>query len=440
VSPRSGTQPLHATSLIKVKRCELLVENGPAKGTQAVVSDEILSVGSDPDCGLVLEDETVSARHCEFLIRPDGVLVRDLGSRNGVRVNDVRVIEALLERSAVLRIGNTRLKATLVDANLLVTQGSRYGTLYGKSASMRALFAQMPTLAGSSAPVLIQGETGTGKDMVAQALHQASGRADGPCIIFDCGAVAASVMEAELFGHEKGAFTGAASARPGLAEAAHGGTLIVDEIGELPLDLQPKLLRLVERNEIRRVGGTQSTRIDLRIIACTHRALRAEVKAGRFREDLYYRLSTLTVRLPALRERLDDIPGLVDLLLEERGASLRFEELGDHDREMLLAHRWPGNIRELRNVVERLVAFPTAGVAALLDNEPTARHAVVSSALPPLSTARQKAQDVFEENYVREALSRAKGSVTEAAKLAGVSRQFLQRLIKKHGLRSPPEA
>ncbi len=433
---RAGTRPIATTTLTRMRQCEVSVESGPDKGVTARLDDGALVVGSAPECDVVLHDETVSGRHCEIISRGDRVLVRDLGSRNGVLISGVRVVEAFLDANAMLQLGNTRLKLTSNDADVLVTQASVFGPLYGKSAAMRAVFAQLPAVAQSNAPVLLEGETGTGKDVTAEAIHQASGRADGPFVMFDCGAVASSLLEAELFGHEKNAFTGANAAREALAEAANGGTLVIDEVGELPLDLQPKLLRLVERQEIRRVGATATIPIDVRIIACTHRSLRTEAQAGRFREDLFFRLSALRLRLPALRERPDDIPGLVDSLLSARGSSLRFEQLPENDRALLSSHRWPGNVRELRNIAERLIAFPNAGAGSLLDAEGApAPGGETTGTLEPLPLARQRAQDAFELQYVKEALLRAGNSVTEAAALAGVSRQFLLRLAKKHSLR-----
>jgi DNA-binding NtrC family response regulator len=237
-----------------------------------------------------------------------------------------------------------------------------------------------------------------------------------------------------LFGHERGAFTGAQGPREGLVEAANGGTLVLDEIGELPLELQPKLLRLIERREVRRLGSNVTTTVDVRVICCTHRSLRAEVKATRFREDLYYRLSALRLRLPALRERVEDLPGLVDRLLVQHGSPRRFAQLSDSDRALLMSHRWPGNVRELRNVVERLLAGPTVSQGGLVEREVTGPHNVAAELLP-LPVARERAQSTFERAYCVDVLGRSHGSVTEAARLAGVSRQFLQRLLKRHGLR-----
>ncbi|MBS1153738.1 MAG: Sigma-54 dependent transcriptional regulator [Myxococcaceae bacterium] len=287
---------------------------------------------------------------------------------------------------------------------------------------MRTIFGQLKALAGSSAPLLLEGETGTGKDLTAEAVHAASPRADKPFVVVDCGAVSASLIEAELFGHEKGAFTGAGVARAGLAEAANGGTLLLDEVGELALELQPKLLRLVERREVRRVGSNVAIPVDLRILGSTHRALRDEVRAGRFREDLYYRLSTLRLRLPALRDRPGDLAGLVDRLFAQHGSLRRFDELPTADRSVLQAHRWAGNVRELRNVVD-----------TLLERDSTPSQAATADL--SLKLARDRALTQFEREYLVHVLSLSGGSVTEAAKLAGVSRQLLQRLLLRHRLR-----
>jgi two-component system, NtrC family, response regulator GlrR len=312
-------------------------------------------------------------------------------------------------------------------------EGGQFGPLYGRCSAMRTIFGQLQALADSRAPLLLEGETGTGKDLTAEAVHSASPRAGKPFVVVDCGAVSATLIEAELFGHEKGAFTGAGAARAGLAEAANGGTLLLDEIGELALELQPKLLRLVERREIRRVGSNEAIPVDLRIIGSTHRALRDEVRAGRFREDLYYRLSTLRLRLPALRDRPGDLAGLADRLFIQHGSPRRFDQLATHDRAVLQSHRWSGNVRELRNVVERMLTFPHAPVSTLLERDSAPSQ--IASADLSLKLARDRALSQFEREYLVNVLSLAGGSVTEAAKLAGVSRQLLQRLLHRHRLR-----
>ena len=298
---------------------------------------------------------------------------------------------------------------------------------------MRTIFGQLQALADSPAPLLIEGETGTGKDLTAEAVHSASPRAKKPFVVVDCGAVSSTLIEAELFGHEKGAFTGAGAARAGLAEAANGGTLMLDEVGELPIELQPKLLRLVERREVRRVGSNTPVPVDLRIIGSTHRTLRDDVRAGRFREDLYYRLSTLRLKLPPLRDRPGDLAGLTDRLFMQHGSARRFEQLSATDRSVLQAHRWAGNVRELRNVVERMLTFPHAPMSTLIERDTPVPQAATADL--SLKLARDRALTQFERDYLVHVLTLSGGSVTEAAKLAGVSRQLLQRLLHRHHLR-----
>ena len=430
------TRPLPSCSsgALRQRRCVLSVHSGPGSGGSVSLNEGPVLIGAAEFCDLTLPDDTVSNRHCEIARRGDRLLVRDLGSTNGVFVNSTRVLEAFVEPGSRIQLGSVELGVEAEsEEQIEVSPAESFGPLYGKSAQMRAIFAQLQALADSSAPLLIEGETGTGKDLTAEAIHRAGPRADQPFIVIDCGAVSSALIEAELFGHEKGAFTGAGTARAGLAEAANGGTLVLDELGELPLELQPKLLRVVEKKEIRRVGSNVSIPVDLRIIGSTHRTLRNEVKTGRFREDLFYRLSALRLRLPALRERPDDLPGLVDRLLEQHGSARRFNQLPESDRALLLSHRWPGNVRELRNVIERLLTFPLTPASGLLENDIIGPRP--SPQTLPLPVARERAQTTFERAYLVDVLARASGSVTQGAKLAGVSRQFLQRLLQKHGLR-----
>ena len=417
---------------------EVTVMSGEDKGKTALLEAGTLVVGSDPGCGLVLSDETVSARHCELSVSPSGVMVRDLSSTNGVRAGTVWVKEGHVEPGTRLLLGKTELKVQPTGrARVAVSPSSRFGELRGTSTPMRVLFAELEAVAKSNAPLLIEGETGTGKDLCATSVHLASARAKKPAIVFDCASVAASVLEAELFGAERGAFTGAVTAREGLAEAADGGTLVIDEIGELPEAAQPRLLRLLENKEVRRVGSTAARKVDVRVIACTNRSLKREVAAGRFREDLYYRLSALKVTVPSLRQRLEDLPVLTDVLLERAGSSTRWADLSESTRALLGAHRWPGNVRELRNVVERLLAFPTGSSQPLLDTDtgPGPLPASTEGAFLSLPQARAKAADEFERRYLSELMQRAGGGVTAGAKLAGVSRQLIQRMLRKHNIR-----
>jgi transcriptional regulator with PAS, ATPase and Fis domain len=294
--------------------------------------------------------------------------------------------------------------------------------------------AQLARIAPTESTVLLEGETGTGKEIAAESLHLESGRREGPFLVIDCGALPADLLEAELFGHERGAFTGAVQRKVGVFEAAAGGTVLLDEIGELELALQPKLLRALESREIKRIGESHHRPIDVRIIAATNRDLRAEVNAQRFRADLYYRLAVIQVRLPALRERPEDLPLLVDAVLADLGvgddpvaATLR---TGDA-RAQLAAHAWPGNVRELRNYVERCIAL----------RSPLPPSAVHASAPPPsdrtepLRIARDRAIRVFEHAYLSELLAHENGNVTTAARRAGVDRVHFYRLLWKHGLK-----
>ncbi|MBK7860767.1 MAG: sigma 54-interacting transcriptional regulator [Archangiaceae bacterium] len=429
------TTRIEGESIVRVGEYALVVVSGPNKKARLTLSSRPVLLGTARDCDLVLDDETVSARHCELAPEGEQLVLRDLGSTNGVFVEDVRVREAVVAPGARIRLGRSKLKLEAHGhAELAVLDADHFDRLYGKSRVMRSVFARLAQCARSDAALLIEGETGVGKDLAAEAVHRASARAEGPCVLFDCAAVAPTLLEAELFGWERGAFTGAQGARAGLAEQADGGTLIVDELGELPLELQPKLLRVLERGEVRRLGGEATRKIDVRIIATTNRALAVESQAGRFREDLFFRVSALTVRMPALREHLEDVPGLVDGLLKRGPGNARFDELPESDRQLLLAHRWPGNVRELRNVVERLSAFPKSGARELLSSGPAVAPAR-SGPLGGFAEERERAHEAFERQYLDEILAQAQSSISEAARLAQVSRQFVQKLMRKHGLR-----
>jgi two-component system response regulator GlrR len=431
----TGTRPLLSDERLKIRKLRIEVASGPDKGSSVAVSDEPVVIGTHPDADLVLSDSTVSQRHCEVIPGPRGALVRDLDSTNGLFLGKLRVKEAYWEPGARVRAGQTQLALHAEgEEEIALLPASTFGRLVGASAPMRGLYAQLEAVAHSDAPLLVLGETGAGKELAAEAVHRRSARKEGPLVVFDCGAAAPSLLEADLFGYDKGAFTGAVASREGMAEAADGGTLVLDEIGELPLELQPKLLRLIERLEVRHLGSNTARRVDVRFIASTNRSLRAGVEAGEFREDLYYRLSALKVRIPALRERLDDLPLLVDRLLEDQGFEVRYADLAPPDQQMLMSHRWPGNVRELRNVIERFVTFGPSKLRALVEPE-TGATSAESQKFLPLPQARERATEGFERDYLRDLMRRSQGSITEAAKLAEVSRQFIQRLMRKHGMR-----
>jgi two-component system response regulator GlrR len=307
---------------------------------------------------------------------------------------------------------------------------------------MRAVFALLEQAAASEATVLIEGETGTGKEATAEAIHSESTRRDGPFIVVDCGAIPPQLLESELFGHERGSFTGAVTSRRGAFQAASGGTIFLDEIGELGIDLQPKLLRALERREVKPVGATHYTPIDVRVLAATNRNLREEVTARRFRSDLYYRVAVLRVRLPPLRERHDDIGVLMEHILETMGAATRPEARALRTEAFMKEvsrHTWPGNVRELRNYIERCLATREQLPPQELEGPLEEQRAGTGSAIDitqPLKTAREACVSDFERRYLTELLKHHADNVTAAARAAGVDRIHFYRLLWKHGLRS----
>jgi two-component system, NtrC family, response regulator GlrR len=431
-----STTPL--ASKTSLPRVRLRVLKGADAGAQVVSVNERLVVGSFQGVELHLSDPTVSRFHLEITPEEGAIRLRDLGSRNGTRVNGVRVHEGWVEPGVHIQVGESVLLLEVepgqVDADVSTTD--RFGELVGSSVAMRRLFATLERAAASSVTVLLLGETGTGKEAAAASLHAASPRREHPFVVVDCAALPAALLESELFGHEKGSFTGASSARDGAIMAAQGGTVFFDEIGELPLDLQPKLLRVLERREIKRVGGAHYHPVNVRFVAATHRDLRYEVNERRFRADLYYRLSVAEVRLPALRERLDDLPRLVDALASNLGAS---EDERRHlfDDPTLLAdlraHRWPGNVRELRNYLERGLALGAWGHSAE-SSLPSLDAPLVDASLP-LREARLRWTASFERSYLQQLLERHQGNVSAAARAAGIDRMYFYRLLWRHELK-----
>jgi transcriptional regulator with GAF, ATPase, and Fis domain len=301
---------------------------------------------------------------------------------------------------------------------------------------MRELFADLVRISASEVSVLIEGETGTGKELVAESIHAASSRASGPYVVFDCGAVAPTLAESELFGHERGAFTGAAASRIGVFEQADGGTIFLDELGELPRELQPKLLRVLEKGELRRVGSNRTISIDVRVVAATNRNLLAEVQRGQFRQDVFFRVATTHVYVPPLRERLDDLPLLVEHFLQRTSSGVTAADIPEHVWNMLRAYAWPGNVRELQNVVHRLLVTPERALSTDGNHPSSSRDFSLTSGgrprLLPLRIARREAVDDFERRYLKDLLSRVEGNVTRGAAMAEVSRQMIQKLMRKH--------
>src|SRR4051812_37791333 len=431
-----------ATSLA-LRRGSLQVLSGPDAGRTFDIEDRA-RVGARPLADIVLADTRVSGLHCELTVGSDAIRVRDLGSKNGTFVGTVRILDARPPPGAVATVGETRLQLTPAGTRAVpLHDADDFHGLIGQSAAIRALTARLAALSGADTTVLVQGETGTGKERVAEALHLAGRRAPKPLVVVDCGAMPATMIESELFGHERGAFTGAVASVPGAFERAHGGTLFLDEIGELPLELQPKLLRALESRVVRRLGGAKTIAVDVRVVSATNRDLMLEVAAGRFREDLYYRLAVVTLTVPPLRERPEDIPLLAVRFLGDLGVDPA-RLITRESLEALMRHGWPGNVRELRNTLERAVALsePLAVGSGAPPGAASAPSAPVDLTQPlrvdlsqPLRVGRQRVIDAWEREYVTRLLDECGGNVSEASRRAGLERMSMYRLLHRLGLR-----
>jgi two-component system, NtrC family, response regulator GlrR len=395
------------------------------------------TVGSAPGAEVRVADREISRLHAELDPTEQGTWVRDLGSRNGTFVGELRVTAALLPDGARLRLGGTELVLRYPREPSLVElwPGESFGDLLGGSAPMRELYAGLARVAESDAPVLLLGETGTGKELAARAIHAASKRAAQPFVVVDCAALAGSLIEAELFGHARGAFTGAVGARAGSFEAASGGTIFLDEIGELPLGMQPKLLRALESRTIKRLGESEHRPIDVRLVAATHRDLPRMVNSGAFREDLYFRVAVLPLTLPPLRARPGDIPVLYRHFLAGRQPREPVSERALSDLP------WLGNVRELRNFVERACAIGAGGALG----PPAATPAAGDAGAPPAGASPVPFDQPFKEfreqwiergerDYLCRLLDRHGRNVAAAAEAAGLDRTYVYRLIRKHDL------
>ncbi len=409
------------------------VVRGDDTGSSCVLGERLL-VGTASAAGLRLRDKRVSRLHCELRRERDGVRVIDLGSKNGVWLGKHRVNDAVLSENGRLRVGHSAIEIKASTQRVRSGRwagGPRFGELIGESRPMQQMFALLAKLLRLDSPVLVRGESGTGKELIARALHQMGLRRDGPLVIVDGAALSTTLADAELFGHERGAFTGAETSRAGAFERAHGGTLFLDEIGEIPLAIQPRLLRVLAEGTVQRIGAGERRRVDVRVIAATHRPLEKMVNEGSFREDLFHRLAVISVYVPPLRERGGDIAMLARHLLSELapgdGAALGLL----HDAlEKHAGHGWPGNVRELRTLVRRLIALGDTGL-------PRARNSGGSSLRIDLPFHDAKAEWVasFERRYLARLLDECGGNVSEAARRSGVSRVHLTRLVTQHGLR-----
>jgi DNA-binding NtrC family response regulator len=443
---RPQAQTIHTVrqliETVAVPRLSLTVEREGGIATQrGLVHDgDLCKIGSHASNDIVLRDPMVSRFHCR-LVREDGMWrLRDSGSMNGTRLDGVRVRDADLVEGGVLTIGDStvRVRAGAPQKEDLVPMLPSFGALVGTSLPMRRLFALLDKIAQSDINVLIEGESGTGKELVATEIMQRSMRADKPFVVVDCGAISPNLVESELFGHVRGAFTGADRDRMGAFEAADGGTVFLDEIGELPLELQPKLLRALEAREIRRVGETRPRRVNVRVISATNRDLEREVNKSRFREDLYFRLAVVGVRVPPLRERLDDMLILVRTFLQQLGVPEEERLFANTVLSEMTKHDWPGNVRELRNYVERSVVLQSASPALRRGaGGPASGQGPINGIdlSVPFRIAKDGVIDSFERSYLSQLLEAAGGNMSKAARMAGMDRMYLHRLVQKHGLR-----
>jgi DNA-binding NtrC family response regulator len=415
-----------------------MVIKGPDRGEQVSLSSKPITFGSAPNCDLVLSDKTVSRRHVEAYLDGNQTIVRDLGSTNGTYIQGSRFKEIAVGFGAEIKLGKTVVKFLPEEEVVepVETERDHFGQLYGRDTKMRRLFSLLEDIAPNDTTVLIEGETGTGKELIAEEVHNHSKRAGGPFVVFDCGAVPHELIESALFGHVKGSFTGAVQDRRGAFAEANGGTIFLDEIGELAIDLQPALLRALDKRSVRRVGSNAYDRVDVRVIAATNRDLREEVAKKAFREDLYYRLAVIRVHLPPLRERGRDIDLLVEHFVRMFGGAKGIKP-SIEDVQRLRAYSWPGNVRELRNVIERACVLSKGDGLALddaLGAEGMAQPALGIRTDLPFKEAKGQLVELFEREYIVDLMKRHKMNLSAAAREAQIDRKHLRELIRKYGL------
>jgi DNA-binding NtrC family response regulator len=424
------------------KRLRLEVLEGPDSGRSITTARERVTIGSSEQNDLVLTDSAVSRHHLRIEPTPDGFLVSDLGSTNGTAIGSMRVREIVIRDRTVLALGDTALRIDPLDEEeeVALVADDHFGAVLGQSPAMRELFHRLQAVAPLDVTVLLEGETGTGKELIAREIHRQSRRKDRPFLIVDCGAIPPTLIESELFGHERGSFTHAESSRPGVFEEAAGGTVFLDEIGELDLPMQPRLLRVLETGEVKRIGSAHHKKLDIRLIAATNRDLERACNTGTFRADLFYRLAVVHLRVPPLRDRPEDVELLVNTLLPEIATRLGIDpapNLSRNTMQQLVTHPWPGNVRELRNFLERLVVL--SGNAA----PPLPQRELALAAPPPIEDldqlpfreAKTRWVEHFDLMYLTRLLERHRFNVAEAARQSGIDRVHLFRLIKKYRLK-----
>ena len=439
-----ATQIIQDDAGLPRRRMRAYVLRGGPERVQIKVTSPRFRVGTHQANDLVVDHASVSRFHLEILADDEGFRVRDLGSTNGCFVDGLRVCEAFLPEQAMLRLGEVSLSFALTgeQEELPASEREDFFGVVGRSPAMRELFAMLERAAPTDATVLVEGESGTGKERVAAAVHQASLRAQGPFVVLDCAAVPANLMESELMGHERGAFTGATDRKDGRAREARGGTLFLDEIGELPLEMQPKLLRVLESRQVRRLGGTTTETVDFRLVAATNRDLAREVNRGSFREDLYYRLAVVQVKVPPLRQRPEDLRPLVrhfvGLFLEDpRRSQEILRGISEENWRRLEGLPWSGNVRELRNFIERTLILSGGPIHTEYIPDQQAPNAAAGQASPvdldrPFSQHKAAIVAAFEQAYLQGQLARHDNNVSAAARASGMDRMNFKRLLRKY--------
>ncbi|MCP4446597.1 MAG: sigma 54-dependent Fis family transcriptional regulator [Myxococcales bacterium] len=464
---------------VRVRRCRVDVLAGPDKGLVTELESSCIRVGARQGNEVQLSDSGVSGLHFEIALDDRGYRLKDLDSTNGTFVSGLRVNDIYMEPETVIQVGATQLRFQPLSESIEVelASGASFGGMTGESVKMRELFARLEKIAPSDATVLITGETGVGKELVAEAMHELSPRSTGNFVVLDCGSIPQSLIESELFGHERGAFTGATSAHAGVFERAHKGVVFLDEIGELPLSMQPKLLRVLERKEVRRIGGSKTINVDIRVVAATNRDLGVEVNRGRFREDLYYRLAVARVHVPPLRDRREDIDALIKHFLDILPGA-KTDSLSPETIELMQRHDWPGNVRELRNVIERAVLLSESPLSKTalrgvggqssgsvssatsssqirtsefispeaeagdssdatvgeVDGPSENRMEVVVDTKTPFKLLKQELISEFERRYITQLLDEHDHNISSAARAAGIDRMSIHKMLNRLGL------
>ncbi len=420
------------------------VASGADAGASCALDLEPIRVGAGAGNQLVLSDAMTSREHLELQVHDRGYLVRDLDSTNGTFYRGARINEVLIGPGAEIRLGETVLRIERgEERSITLVPREAFGSLIGTSRPMQEVFGILAAVAPTDSTVMIEGETGTGQELVAREIHLQSPRAARELVVVDCGSIPSELIESELFGHSKGAFTGAVSDRAGVFEQAAGGTVFLDELGELPLELQTRLLRVLDQRTVSRLGTHEPRKVDFRVVAATHRDLEQLVKEGRFREDLFYRLGVVKVRLPPLRERPEDIPTLARAFLRRNACPNPDAVLTPEVLEALCSRQWPGNVRELRNVLERaMVLGDGAQDIARMPGAPPAgdEETWVAQAMPqrwldrPYKEVKEQLLGQFEAHYFASLLERHGYNISRIASGAGVDRHLVRKLLRKHDM------